>query len=211
MYFTALLALFLSGCLVPKPDADSSVGTPNAPVPPDTGDQRDTGGADANTGVAGDSDGADTADTADAADTADTAQADPFPGCVILTSAPDGREYLACSVAKVDHAGALTTCHGLGARLASFGSVETYRALASDATVILGREWWVGLSDNANEGVWLSEDDPATPFPGKAAWSSGEPNNVGGAEDFAVGGYLEEGGLCDVPENELHYVLCVVL
>ena len=57
---------------------------------------------------------------------------------------------------------------------------------------------WVGVTDNANEGVWVYVNG-ATAEKDDLLWASGEPNNLANNEhcaDIQEDHYLNDGG-CD--------------
>jgi hypothetical protein len=96
-------------------------------------------------------------------------------GCALHVS-PEGRAYLLCTEAKVDHASARAACEARGASLLWLDDVDEQAWLAS-----LGPfRSWLDLTDSAEEGVFVSAAGETPPF---VAWNEGEPNDSGGAED----------------------------
>jgi hypothetical protein len=71
-------------------------------------------------------------------------------------------------------------CAGLGAHLARIESDEEDAWVLETAKEINNERWWIGLTDQAQEGVWL--DDQGSPID-YFNWGPNEPNNAQGGQD----------------------------
>ena len=101
------------------------------------------------------------------------------PGC-LPWEAPDGTSYLLCFLARPWEE-AWLDCQEQGGDLASVHSEQTQEWLVDSVYELQAESgnWWIGLHDQEEEGVWVWTDE--TPFDFDA-WGDGEPNNAG-AED----------------------------
>jgi len=72
-------------------------------------------------------------------------------------------------------------CESLDAYLAEVPNAETQNILASHAATLSPANWWLGATDEENEGMWLwIRSGMEVVF---TAWGSGEPNNRNGVEN----------------------------
>ncbi|KAI8503936.1 hypothetical protein Bbelb_180040 [Branchiostoma belcheri] len=76
----------------------------------------------------------------------------------------DGKPYTA----------ARDTCHGEGGILATAKDEETHNFLTNHVRATTQQNTWIGLSDLANEGLWVWDDGIV--FGGGGFWGTGEPN-----------------------------------
>lgn len=78
---------------------------------------------------------------------------------------------------------ALQDCRDRGGDLVSIHSAEELAQIIEAAGAIGIGDWWIGLSDRAEEGTFRWEDGSPYDF---EAWRPGEPNNAVEAENCAV-------------------------
>ena len=86
-----------------------------------------------------------------------------------------GDQYDLC-FQRTDWASARATCVERGGDLASVHSDEAQAALADATFSLWWTEWWIGLEDMDEEGVYVWSDGSPADY---TAWANGEPNNSG--------------------------------
>jgi hypothetical protein len=101
------------------------------------------------------------------------------PDCSPLSAG--GATYWRCPNA-LPWAAAEAHCQGLGGHLLVLGSEAEDQALAAAWPDFGWWNGWLGLTDAAEEGLWLTVDGQPV---GWTAWAGGEPNNSGGSEHCA--------------------------
>lgn len=128
------------------------------------------------------------------------------PDCIETPVLP-GSTYWICPTPRT-YAQALEHCEELGAGLAQIESELENELLYAAATAIRRQDWWLGLDDIEEEGVWEWNDGSPLEF---TWWHGGEPNDWGSGED--CGGYwmddhwndwpcsYELGVLCELPSD----------
>jgi hypothetical protein len=98
------------------------------------------------------------------------------PQCVIQPlPAPSINDAAFCFALRT-WAEAEADCVTRGGHLISVHDQATQDFLTANAFVIAGGDWWIGLNDLANEGLFVWSDDTAVDF---TSWAGGEPNNAG--------------------------------
>jgi hypothetical protein len=108
--------------------------------------------------------------------------ADDGPECVTCTLFPGAAgatQYHHCPTA-LGWAQAEAVCQGLDGHLLVLDSPEEEQALAAIWPDFAWWNGWLGLTDAAQEGVWLTPEGQA---PAWTAFAEGEPNDSGGNED----------------------------
>ncbi len=98
---------------------------------------------------------------------------DDAPSCGCPLSAVGESQYALCSF-PMSFWEAEQYCHSLGHTLARIESRDDLKALSSEVQAKDKSEWWVGLSDQGREGVYLWPDQSR---PARGLWSRGEPDN----------------------------------
>ncbi len=100
--------------------------------------------------------------------------------------------------ASAQTAATTATVNGVSGQLVTIGS-QYENSLVQTMAQSLGNNVWIGASDSTTEGTWrwqtaagngstsgseaLQERKQANQW---SNWSAGEPNDAGGAEDFAM-------------------------
>uniref|UniRef100_H2YTW6 C-type lectin domain-containing protein n=1 Tax=Ciona savignyi TaxID=51511 RepID=H2YTW6_CIOSA len=104
---------------------------------------------------------------------------------------------------------AKSKCSQLGATLATQGpkSRDVMRILEAQMSVLTTEEYWIGLTDKADEGRYVWEDGTALQS-SQANWKPGEPNNAGNNEDCIGINYLDTLQWNDYPCSRDLYALC---
>ncbi|XP_078613677.1 alpha-N-acetylgalactosamine-specific lectin-like [Branchiostoma floridae x Branchiostoma japonicum] len=74
------------------------------------------------------------------------------------------------------------TCHEEGGRLATVKNIETHNFLANHVRATTKAHTWIGLTDEATEGLWVWDD--GTLLVGDGIWGTKEPN--GGTRENCV-------------------------
>lgn len=103
------------------------------------------------------------------------------PDCLAVDGPRQGQTWHICYAPRT-WAQARARCHELGGELASITNEAEHTAYLRATLGLHWTSWWLGLSDQAEEGTFVwSDGEPAT----FTRWSSGEPNDAGGREDCA--------------------------
>ncbi|MCA9517187.1 MAG: VCBS repeat-containing protein [Myxococcales bacterium] len=97
-------------------------------------------------------------------------------GCSLRVDAERGRAYLVCHQA-VEHAAAVARCEALGA---SLFVIDDEAELALLKSSLEAGRYWMGVSDLAEEGVFLTDAGDPAPF---FLWGTNQPDDAGGNED----------------------------
>jgi hypothetical protein len=98
------------------------------------------------------------------------------PQCIIEPlPAPSLSSAAFCFVQR-DWAAAEADCITQGGHLVSVHDQATQDFLTSTAFDIAGGDWWLGLNDQASEGVFVWSDASPLDY---TSWAGGEPNNAG--------------------------------
>ena len=108
----------------------------------------------------------------------------------------DEHTYLFCPD-TTDQPTARRSCQSYGYDLVAITTPEENAWVALTASQYVIVDWWVGLSDAAEEGVWRWPDGAVATF---TNWAPGEPNNLG--EEDCVGLYPDghwNDKACDTP------------
>jgi hypothetical protein len=100
------------------------------------------------------------------------------PKCV-ETPASGGGRYAFCFEART-YADAETDCVTQGGSLARIPSQTAHDEIRDGAFAVLAADFWIGLTDRAEEGTFVWTDGSPLTF---SAWNDGEPNNWGDGED----------------------------
>lgn len=131
-------------------------------------------------------------------------RADDGPGCPDCTEVWRGpHRYLVCTAGRTwDEAGEHCAQHG--AAMAVIDDAGEQAWLRRQAWAVVQQEYWIGLSDRAEEGRFVWGDGRE---PGYVAWSGGQPDDAGGAED-CVHLFADSGLWNDRPCDHLAGVLC---
>jgi len=91
-----------------------------------------------------------------------------------------GRNYAFC-FARATYSAARTDCQSRDGSLVSIHDDAQQDWLAATISSLrLGSEWWIGLSDSEEEGVFVWDDGSEVDY---THWNTGEPNDWGGNED----------------------------
>lgn len=124
----------------------------------------------------------------------------PTPACVTDAIRPfDPLNYRNVGMTAT-YANALTMCGTPGEHLVMIDSPDESVAVA---TLSGGIDYWIGATDAATEGVWVTE----TGCPGYLQWQATEPNNGNGSGEHCASG-IGGGALNDVPCNGTKEVIC---
>lgn len=103
------------------------------------------------------------------------------PQCALRTD-DNAREYAFC-FGQLTYAAAQTECQNMGGGLVSIHDQYLHGWLSDTAGALnVGSEWWIGLSDSDDEGLFRWDDGSAVDY---TTWNTGEPNDWGGNEDCA--------------------------
>ena len=124
------------------------------------------------------------------------------PKCTPYTSTW-GREFDLCFESLIWQ-DAEASCVDKGGHLASVGSEYHQQELKQVSFSLWVTEWWIGLNDLEEEGVYVWSD--GTPL-GYEAWNDGEPNNSG-EEDCTHFASWASGLWNDIPCDRNHAYLC---
>ncbi|XP_033633182.1 lymphocyte antigen 75-like [Asterias rubens] len=103
---------------------------------------------------------------------------------------------------------ALDACRSLrsDADLVSVASADEHASvLAVSRRTFIGAEYWIGFSDNNEEGTWEWSDNTYSTY---TAWNPGEPNNANSKEHCGVMMYSEEGLWYDLDCGSSKYYIC---
>jgi hypothetical protein len=101
------------------------------------------------------------------------------PQCVTLTD--DNEDDYAFCFERLTYWAAQAECQNMGGSLVSIHDQYQHAWLSDTAGALnVGNEWWIGLNDTYEEGVFRWDDGTAVDF---TNWNSGEPNDWGGNED----------------------------
>ncbi|XP_078693200.1 CD209 antigen-like protein C isoform X4 [Branchiostoma floridae x Branchiostoma belcheri] len=99
------------------------------------------------------------------------------------------------------------TCHREGGRLAIVKDEGTNNFLANHVRAATQQSTWIGLSDLANEGLWVWDDGIV--FGGGGFWATREPN--GGTKENCVHIYPSKGYRWnDGPCSRSYYYICEI-
>lgn len=114
------------------------------------------------------------------------------PQCVNRTD-DNGDDYAFC-FPRVTYWAAQAECENLGGGLVSIHDQYQHNWLSDTAASLnVGDEWWIGLDDTYEEGVFRWNDGSTVDY---TNWNTGEPNDWGGNEDC---GELTRGIWNDLP------------
>lgn len=116
-------------------------------------------------------------------------------GCEL--AARGSSAYLVCRDAAATWAEAQAACAARGASLVTVNDAKENAYLAS-----LLADAWIGLSDAATEGTWVSGAEESA----FASWGMGQPDDAGGNEDCATIG--AEGAWNDLPCDAKRPFVC---
>lgn len=111
---------------------------------------------------------------------------------------PHGEHWYKRIDQRMDWQAAKAHCEALGGYLAVIeneAEANFVQEIAGDQPV------WIGLSDHAQEGQWRWVNGKPLTY---TRWAEGEPNNAGGAENYA--GLFHDGRWNDFPEQEMLFV-----
>jgi hypothetical protein len=100
------------------------------------------------------------------------------PQCVMQPH-PGGGTLALCFAARTWNE-AEADCVAQGGHLASVHDQVEQDYIAQAAFAVLGGDWWLGLSDQAQEGQYVWTDGTSTNY---TNWMEGEPNNWEGSEN----------------------------
>jgi hypothetical protein len=131
---------------------------------------------------------------------------DDGPGCDCFGATREGRRYLFCPQ-PVTYDAARALCQGRGGDLAVVDDAGENAWLYRTAVARAPERWWIGLDDRDREGTFVTV---AGQRPAFTAWSRGEPNDSGWAEDCAhfwedgptwndIGCDAQHGAICELP------------
>ncbi|XP_078610832.1 alpha-N-acetylgalactosamine-specific lectin-like [Branchiostoma floridae x Branchiostoma japonicum] len=99
------------------------------------------------------------------------------------------------------------TCHEEGGRLATVKNNETHNFLANHVRATTKAHTWIGLTDEATEGLWVW--DYGTLLVGDGIWGTGEPN--GGTRENCVHMYPKKDYLWnDSACPSSYYYICEI-
>jgi CotH kinase protein/Lectin C-type domain/Putative metal-binding motif len=122
------------------------------------------------------------------------------PSCVTMPS-PSGGTMAYCFQAR-NFSDAEADCVAQGGHLVAIHDQATQDEVRDGAWSILPGDWWIGLSDTAQEGTFAWTDGTPLDY---ASWAGGEPNDAGGNEDcghlWSAADGLWNDLPCDVPIN----------
>ncbi len=99
--------------------------------------------------------------------------------CPCPTDYRDDHAYLFCPT-PTPWTAARDFCNGYGYHLVSVATAAENDWVDDTADTYSTQKWWFGLTDAAQEGVWVWDDGSDLVY---SNWHAGEPNDAGGGED----------------------------
>lgn len=124
-----------------------------------------------------------------------------FDGCV-----PD-EGYAVCAE-SIRWQAAREACGALGGRLVVLETEAENAAVSAVAARWLEGSFWIGLSDQEDEGTWRWVDGSTLTY---SPWGNGEPNNAGAGEDCVHSNWGAQGRWNDLPCRRRQPYVCEFL